>query len=297
MQSLNEIFKPTDVILTPSNISSVVTIRYLLGATLYGGIFLVHSGAFSPKRFFEIVERFKVTMTYLSIFRITEVLHDPSIATANLDSLAHVQYGGASVSLEIIHKFSKYMRNARVCNTYGLTESYGVIACNLEHPQRYNCVGQLLCNHEAKIVNGQRKRLGTNETGELCVKFAIPFPGYLNKAHEMHLFVDDEGFFMTGDEARFDENGDLFVDDRLKEVFKSRGMKISPAQIEATINNIEGVEQSCVVPIPSELGGYVPAAVVMKAKNSTCTEQKIFDCVLGKVLKTLVCKCSKCEMK
>lgn len=283
MESLNQVFKPTDVIIKPTNISSVSAIRCFLGATLYGGKRLVNTGVFTSEHFFYLVERFKATMTYLSIFRITRMIHDPSIETANLDSLTLVQYGDANASLKIIQKFSKYLKNASICNTYGLTESYGTISCNLEHT-RNNCVGQLLNGHQAKIVDEHQQRLGVNEIGELRIKFSIPFSGYINKAHEMHLFVDEEGFFMTGDEARFDENGDLFVDDRLKEVFKSDGKKISPAHFEAIINNIEGVEQSCVVSVPAELVGYLAAAVVVKSRNSTCTEQSIFDSVFGKVL-------------
>lgn len=290
MQSLNEVFKPTDVIIKPTNISSVSAIRCFLGAILYGGKRLVNTGLFTSKNFFDLTERFKATMTYLSIFRITQMIHDPSIESANLDSLTLVQYGDANASLKVVQKFSSYVKNARVCNTYGLTESYGTIACNLEHT-RNNCVGQLLNGHQAKIVNEHRQRLGVNEIGELCVKFAVPFLGYINKADEMHLFVDDEGFYMTGDEARFDEHGDLFVDDRMKEVFKLRGKKISPAEFEAFINGIEGVEQSCVVPVPCEMDGYLPTAVIVKSKNSKCTAQSIFDSAAGKVLIAHIFEC------
>lgn len=283
MESLNQIYKSTDVVLKFSSLHGVAAIRCLLGATLYGGIRLVNTGPFTPKRFFDFVERFKVSMTYTNIFEIAQMLHDSDIETANLDSLTLFQCGDANISFQVIRKFSKYLKNAKFSNTYGLTESYGTIACNLEHT-RNNCVGQLLCNHEAKIVNDQRDRLGVNETGELCIKFSVPFLGYLNKAKEMHLFVDDEGFYMTGDEARFDENGDLFVDDRKKEMFKSSGTKVSPSDLEAFINNIEGVKQSCVVPVPSEKYGNVPAAVIVKTEKSICTENSIYDCVSSKVL-------------
>lgn len=220
-------------------------------------------------------------MTYTSIFEVVRIVHDPSIDTANLDSLRLVQCGGGHASFNVIENFCKYLKNAKFCNAYGLTESYGSMTCNLEHT-RNNSVGQLLCNHEVKIVNEKRERLGVNESGELCVKFAVPFSGYINKEKEMHLFVDEEGFYMTGDEARFDENGDLFIDDRQKEIFKSHGNKVSPAQIEAFINSIDGVKESCVVPIPSEMYGNLPAAVVIKSQNSTITEQIIYDGVSSK---------------
>lgn len=281
IESLEQIFNSNDTVLKFSCLHGVAGIRCLFGATLYGGKRLVNTGPFTPKRFFDFVEQFQVTMTYTSIFEIAQMLHDSSIELANLDSLTLFQCGDANISFPVIEKFSKYLKNAKFCNTYGLTESFGTVACNLEHT-RNNSVGQLLCNHEAKIVNERRQRLGVNETGELCIKFAVPFLGYLNKANAMHSFVDDEGFYLTGDEARFDANGDLFVDDRIKEMFKSRGSKVSPADVEAFINNIEGIQQSCVVPIPSELYGYLPAAVIVKSKNSTITDQIIYDCVASK---------------
>lgn len=282
MESLNQVFKPTDVIIKPANISSVSAIRCFMGAILYGAQRIVNTGEFTSKHFFDLTERFKATMTYLSIFRITQMIHDPWIKTANLDSLKLVQFGDANASLEVVQKFQAYVKNARVCNTYGLTESYGTIACNLDH-LRNNCCGQLLNGHQAKILNEHKQRVGVNENGELFIKFPIPFPGYIGKEDEQHLFVDEEGCFITGDEARFDENGDLFVDNRLKEVFKFRGRKISPAQLEAFLNSIDGVEQSCVVPIPCQMMGCLPAAVIVKSKNSTCTEQSIYDAALGKV--------------
>lgn len=283
MESLRHTFKSTDVVVKLAHLASIAAVRCFLGAALFGGKYVMNAGPFSPKRYFELTERFHGTTIYASIYEIMQMLHDPGLETANLDSLTSFQCGSGYVSLEIIHRFGKYLKNAKICNHFGMTEAGGTIACNFEHV-RNNSVGQLLCNHQAKIVNDNGERLGINEIGEFCIKFPIPFLGYIGKENEMHLFIDDEGFYMTGDEARFDENGDLFIDDRKKEVFKSHGAKVSPAQIEAFINNIDGVKESCVVPVPSELYGNLPTAVVVKSHNSTVTEQIIYDSVSSKAL-------------
>ena len=159
---------------------------------------------------------------------------------------------------------------------------FGIIACNLEHTKN-NCVGQLFSGCETIIVNEQSERVGVNEAGEICVRFPFPFLGFLNDTHGMENYVDNDGFYLTGDESFFDENGDLFVNYRKKEIFKCIGNKILPIEMETILNDINGVRQSCVVPIPIETTGYVPAAVIVIDKSSGCTKRSIYDAVLSKV--------------
>lgn len=93
---------------------------------------------------------------------------------------------------------------------------------------------------------------------------------------------DDEGFFATGDIGSFDQNCDLFIVDRKKAMFKTDGYQVTPAEIEMFLNKVDGVKQSCVVPIPDAKYDNLPAAVVVKEKHSNCTEKSIYDAVSSK---------------
>lgn len=284
MARLREFFRSSDVILKYVSLEGVAGVRYLLGATLNGSAQLVNTGPFSPPRFFELVERFEVTTTYAGPYVIAQLLQHPGIESANLSTVRLFVCGGSSVSSQTMQKLGAYLKNGHFCNTYGLTETFGTVACNMQHT-RNNCVGQLIGGDDVKIVNDLGQRLGVNEAGEVCIRLPFPFPGYLNSTENADGYVDNEGFFRTGDEGRFGENGDLFIDDRKKEIFKRCGYRISPVEIEAFINGIDGVKQSCVVPIPIEAVGIVPAAVVVKDERSHCTQQSIYDAVASKVWK------------
>lgn len=277
------IFRPSDVALKMGVFEAVAGIRYLLCAPLNGSAQIVNPGAFTPARFFELVERFKVTVTTASAHMLVKILKDSEIKKANLSSLRIFQCGGLPIPFENIQKINGYLNNGKCCTTYGITESFGTVATNMQHT-RNNCVGQLLDGYEAKIVNNQGERLGTNETGELCIKlpFSFPIPGYLNHSQNIECYMDKDGYFLTGDAGHFDENGDLFIDCRLKEIFTRSGYKISPVEIEGFLNSIDGLKQSCVVPIPVEKVENIAAAIVIKDECSECTEQSIFDAVASK---------------
>lgn len=280
---MRDFFRSTDVILKYVGLEGAAGVRYLLGAALNGSALIVNAGPFSPMRFFELVEQFKVSNAYAGAYAIVQLQQQPSIGTANLSTIRLFVCGGSGVSIQVLRKMSEYLRNGHFCITYGLTETFGTIACNTAHT-RTNCAGQLIGGDAVKIVDELGERLGVNETGEVCIKLPFAFPGYLNTAeHTIDGYVDDEGFFKTGDEGRFDETGDLFIDDRKKEIFKRCGYRISPVEIEAFIDDIEGVKQSCVVPIPVETLGSIVAAVVVKREIACCTEQSIYDAVSSKV--------------
>lgn len=282
MARIRDFFRSTDVILKYVSLEGAAGVRYLIGATLNGSTQIVNTGPFSPPQFFELVERFKVTTTYVSAYAIAQMLQHPGIEAANLNTIRLFVCGGSSVSSQSIQKMSAYLKNGQFCNTYGLTETFGTVACNMRHT-RNNCVGQLIGGDGVKIVDDQGQRLGLNEAGEVCIKLPLPFPGYLNDIENVDGYVDNEGFFRTGDEGRFDENGDLFVDDRKKEIFKRSSYRISPIELEAFINGIDGVKQSCVVRISREGIENVPAAVVVKDDRAHCTEQSIYDAVSSNV--------------
>lgn len=238
---------------------------------------------FSPKRYFEIVEKFKVTVSIGAANLPVHLLDHKEIEFANLSSLKFFCTGGTKVSYSVIQNMSKHLPGGKFCQTYGMTETCGTIAMNMSH-MRNDCVGQLISRYKAKIIDDAGKRLGIGEVGEICLQFPCPILGYLGDEQNVNNYLDSEGFFMTGDLGKFDKNADLFIVDRKKEVFKCFGYTVTPSEIEDYLNNIDGVKQSCVVPIPdpNQQFNNLPASLVVKTLKSNCTEQSIYDCVSSK---------------
>lgn len=283
MKRLNDIFGPDDIVLAFTNLQGVSGIRSLIGATLNGSTRIVNQDDFSPKRYFHIVEKYKVTVSICGVSKVKELLDHPEIKFANLSSIKLFCAGGTKIFYHAIQNMSNNLPRGKFCHNYGMTETAGTIAINLSHTKN-DCVGQLISGCQVKIINEAGDRLGTGEMGELCLKLPCPILGYLgvDDDHNSENYLDDEGFFMTGDIGLFDQNNDLFIVHRKKEVFKCFGHPVTPSEIEKHLNMLEGVKQSCVVPIPHQSLNYFPAAVIVKTTNSKCTEQFIYNSVSSK---------------
>lgn len=286
MPRLSRIIGASDIVLAYRDLCCVSVIRYLIESILNGAARIVHQDEFTVERFLQIIEKFNVTYTLTPICKTVQLLNHPLIETANLSSLRHYTSGGMKLPFNVIERMNKYLKNCKLCQSFGLSETAGTIALNLNHLSN-DSVGQLISGAEVKIMDEQGDRLGVNESGELCVKLPYMFVGYIpygsnaRKTNECTYF-DSEGFFRTGDIARFDENADLFILDRKKEIFESDGNHVFPSEIEVFLNRIDGVRQSCVVPISDTEGDHLPAAVIVRSEKSKCTEESIYNSVLSK---------------
>lgn len=212
-----------------------------------------------------------------------QLLNHPKIERANLSSIKIFRCSGAKVPFRFIQEMNHYLRGGKFCYSFGMTEMSGVVAINLYHSKN-SSVGQLIDDCEAKIVNKQGERLGLNETGELCLKDPFMFQGYLGVDGRANQYFDCESFFKTGDLARFDENGDLFIIDRMREQFTSLGEHVNPIEIQEFLKRINGVKESCVVTVLDQEYNLLPAAVIVKTANSNCTKQSICKDVSGKII-------------
>lgn len=278
---LKQVFRPSDIVLGFPYMCSVSGIRYLIGPTLHGSTRIVNQGSFIPTRFFEIVEQFKVTVTICNVGMATQLADLPEIEFDKLNSIKLLCSGGNKISNHIIKKMNKYLNGGKFCLTYGMTETVSTIAVNLTDT-RHNCVGQLISGYEAKVVNEYGEQLGIDEAGELCLKCPYPFLGYLGDGQNHDYYFDSEGFFRTGDIARFDKSNNLFIIDRKIDIFKSLGYPVTPNEIEEYLNQIDGVKQSCVVPVRDD-EFEKPAALIVKVTNSMCRKQLIYNAVASKL--------------
>lgn len=281
MRRLSPILRATDVVLSFYTIDGITGIRHLMTATLNGAARIVNQGPFAAERFFELVERYKVTFTGTSGSMVKQLLNHPRIDSADLSSFKQYCVGFAKIPLDLIEKMNEKLPNGKCCQSYGMSELVGPVAINLRLSKN-DCVGQLISGAEVKILDENGQRLGVGEIGEVCIRQPFRFSGYIGDDEEKGSYFDDEGFYATGDIGYFDENCDLFLVDRKKAIFKTSGYHVTPVEIETFLDKIDGVKQSCIVPIPDKLCDNLPAAVIVKEQNAICTEQSIHEAVLSK---------------
>lgn len=116
-----------------------------------------------------------------------------------------------------------------------------------------------------------------NEIGEIYVMSAVRFLGYANNIEDTKNAFDNEGWFKTGDLGYINEDGDIYVVDRKKDMIKYLNYQVAPSELENFIVGIKGVLSVCVVGIPDMISGDLAAAIIVKDKNSDLSEQDVID--------------------
>jgi len=136
-------------------------------------------------------------------------------------------------------------------------------------------IGLPLPGLEVRIVNPETLQdVAQGETGEIWLKGPAVTPGYWKKPEETaKTFVD--GWFRSGDLGKMDEEGYYYLTDRLKHIIISGGENISPKEVEAVINRVDGVSESCVVGIPDEKWGEKVVAAVVPKQGAAPSSQAI----------------------
>jgi long-chain acyl-CoA synthetase len=148
-------------------------------------------------------------------------------------------------------------------NNYGITEcSPGISGVRLEHPVSDDSVGPFLPGIEYRIVDRQGKKVAANEVGELHVRGPNVMLGYYRAPEQTLAAIDHEGWwFNTGDLARVNSEGHLYIAGRTKELIIRSGFNVYPAEVEAILNAHDQVVQSAVVGRPVEGNEEVVAFV------------------------------------
>ena len=171
---------------------------------------------------------------------------------------------------------------AQLLEFYGLTEggvATTLVARKAAELGKLGSVGQVQPGGELRILDEAGTLLGPNESGEIVGRAGIMSDGYLNREEAtkaMHWF-DEKGrlFYRSGDVGYLDEDGWLFLSDRLKDMILSGGQNIYATDLEQVLNALPDIIESAVVAKPSEHWGETPWAFVVKRPNSQLSEEDI----------------------
>ncbi|XP_037497424.1 4-coumarate--CoA ligase 1 [Jatropha curcas] len=136
--------------------------------------------------------------------------------------------------------------------------------------------GTVLRNSEMKIIDlDTGKPLPRNQAGEICIRGNQIMKGYLNDPEATERIIDKDGWLHTGDVGYIDDDDELFIVDRLKELIKYKGFQVAPAELEALLIAHPHIYDAAVVPMKDDVAGEVPAAFVVRSKGSNITEGEI----------------------
>ncbi|CAK8541138.1 unnamed protein product [Lathyrus sativus] len=262
---------------------------------VYGFTYLLKSMAMLET--LVVMERFGLEkmLGALQRFRVTNLAVAPPIVVAmckervtegyDLSSLKWVACGGAPLGKDNFDAFKAKFPQVSILQGYGLTESTaGVIRIvGPDEACRAGTTGRLVSGMEAKIVNPNTdESMSPGELGELWVRGPPIMKGYVDDPVATAVTLVD-GWLRTGDICYFDNEGFVYVVDRLKELIKYKGYQVAPAELEQLLQSHLEIKDAAVVPCPDEDAGQVPLAFVVRQPQSSIGEAEIIDFVAKQV--------------
>jgi acyl-CoA synthetase (AMP-forming)/AMP-acid ligase II len=215
---------------------------------------------FELDAFLAMIEEHRVTMVFAVPPIARALARHPLVDRFDLSSLRVLMLSAAPCPAELELECEARLGCA-VAQALGMTEGAPVTLPS--EPVRHGSVGRLAPSTEAVVVDpASGALLGAGQAGELWIRGPQLMRGYLGDEVATRATIDADGWLRTGDLVRFDDDGNLFVVDRLKELIKVRGYHVAPAQLEAELIAHPAVADAAVVPRPDEESGEVPVAYV-----------------------------------
>ena len=243
-------------------------------ATALGGT-LVLMYRWDPGEALRLIEREKVsTMGGVPVMA-RELINHPDFATTDTSSLASLAGGGAQVPPDLVHRIESEVPTARPGTGYGMTETCGIITSVAADffVDKPDSAGPAMPNFEAKCVDEFGETVPPGEVGELWVRGSSVIKGYINRPDATAEAITD-GWLHTGDIARIDEDGFIFIVDRKKDMVLRGGENVYCAEVESAIYRHPAVAECCVFGVPDErLGEEVGVAVVLKPGESLTEDE------------------------
>ena len=169
--------------------------------------------------------------------------------------------GASALSQDTVAKFKKSFSRATMLEGYGLSECSPAVSCNTFENQKSGSVGQPLPGYEVKIVDAEMVELPRGEVGEVIVKGDCVMQGYLNNPEATEETIIN-GWLRTGDLGRMDEEGYLYIVDRMKDLIISKGLNIYPREVEEALNALAYIKAAAVIGVPDPHSGEAPVAYV-----------------------------------
>ncbi|XP_057820937.2 probable CoA ligase CCL5 isoform X1 [Cryptomeria japonica] len=232
------------------------------------------------------IEKYRVTYLPLVPPILLAVTKTEISRKYDLKSLHSVLCGGAPLSKELTEEFISRFPSITIMQGYGLTETtaIGATTDTQEESRHYGTAGMLCPNTGAKIVDPDSGlALPPNQRGELWLRGPTIMKGYFSNPEATTSALDENGWLRTGDLCYIDNEGYVFVVDRLKELIKYKGYQVAPAELEALLLSHPEIADVGVIPFPDKEAGQVPMAYIVRKQGSTLSEATVVDFVAKQV--------------
>ncbi len=256
----------------------------VLQAAMAGGSKLVLMYKWNPERALELIERERITTFGGVPSMVWQVLQSPEFDKRDISSVQGIGYGGAPAPPELVRKIHEMFPGRYPSNGYGLTETSSVTTSNggADYLRRPDSVGVPVPVCDVKVVDEFGNEVPQGEVGELWIKGPNVVRGYWGKPEATAQTFSD-GWLRTGDVARIDKEGFIFIVDRAKDMIIRGGENVYCSEVEAAIFEHPAVLDAAVIGVPHEVLGEEVGAVVQLKPGQRATAEDVQAHVRGRL--------------
>jgi len=237
-----------------------------------GATYILHK-AFNAEKVIADIEKEKVTHIIMVPAQIIAILNSAAFDPKKLASLEMIQNVGAPLLLEYKHRLNKHLPG-RFYELYGLTEGFMTVLDKHDSIRKVGSVGVPAPFMEMRILDIDGNICAPGEIGEICGKSPMLMPGYYKQPELTQKTIVD-GWLHTGDAGYVDEEGFLFLVDRIKDLIISGGVNVYPKDIEEIVIQHPEVNEVAVIGVPDQKWGEVPVAAVILRPEAKVTPEEL----------------------
>jgi len=253
------------------------------------GIWAIYHGArtiierqFTIEAAFDRIEKDGITKMFIVPAALQQMVRHPRAAGIDYSRIRNMNYGASPISPALLRECTA-MFGCSFTQMYGMTETIGTVVALAPEDHvapglpKIRSAGKAVPGAEIAVFDLNGHRCAANEIGEVAVRGVAQMAGYWKLPEETARTIDRDGWLHTGDAGYLDEDGYLFIHDRIKDMIVTGGENVYSVEVEAALCEHPDVAEAAVIGIPSETWGEEVAAFVVLRPGRQVTENELVD--------------------
>ncbi|MEM7329434.1 MAG: fatty acid--CoA ligase [Pseudomonadota bacterium] len=243
---------------------------------------------FDPLQVLDLIQTYKISKIFMVPAAMKIVVDLPDAKTTDFSSIDYMLYGASPIPLDLLKRCMDVFQSKFV-QMYGMTETAGtIIALSPEDHdpdgnEKMRSAGQVLAGAEVTILDDRGETVARGTTGEIAIRSVSNMTDYWQQPEATAKTISDNGWLRTGDAGYMDDDGYVFIQDRVKDMIISGGENIYPAEVENAIFGHPKVSDVAVIGVPDEKWGEAAKAVIVPVPGTAIDPDEIITWVRQRI--------------